>query len=181
MTNLFSILFAPVFVILLHYFEFNLVVTFYLFVAVIFFIYMHYKKETLRDMLMPTIYLIALSIAYYYSSFSVVKFVPVTLSIIFFALFVDATLTKKHMIWGFTKQFYKKKLTEAEEAFVKNGDGYWAWVTLINTLIQIFVIYYGDDLLWAFYTSIGWYILFFVSLLAQIIYGKLYAVKMYYR
>ena len=181
MSNILSILFAPVFVILLHYFEFDLVVKFYLAVAVCFFIYTYIKKVHKRDMLMPTIYLIALAIANYFSSIEVVKFVPVSLSIIFFLLFVDAYYHNKHMILGFTKQFYHKELNEAEEEFVKNGDGYWAVVTFINTLIQIYVIYDGDDIIWAFYTSVGWYILFFVSLIAQIIYGKVYAVKMYYR
>jgi len=181
MLNLLSILFAPVFVILLHYFEFESVVRSYLVVSVLFFIYSYSTKQHTRDMLMPTIYLVALLIANYFSSMEVVKFVPVTLSVIFFLLFVDAAYYKKHMILGFTKQFYRKELDEAEEAFVKNGDWYWAGVTCINTLIQIYVVFLGDNIIWAFYTSVGWYILFFVSLIMQIIYGKVYAVKMYYR
>ncbi|RRS30004.1 MAG: hypothetical protein P794_09315 [Epsilonproteobacteria bacterium (ex Lamellibrachia satsuma)] len=181
MLNLFSILFAPVFVLLLYYFEFTAVVTGYLGVSILFFIYSFFKKKSRRDMLMPSIYLIALSAAYYFSSFEVVKFVPVTLSIIFFALFVDAYYNKKEMILGFTRQFYPKELTEAEIEFIKRGDGYWAVVTCINTLIQIYVIYYDDDIIWAFYTSVGWYILFFVSLITQIVYGKVYAIKLYSR
>jgi len=181
MSNILSILFAPVFVILLHYFEFEIVVRAYLVVALLFFIYVSVTKQHTRELLMPTIYLVALVVANYFSSMEVVKFVPVTLSLIFFLLFVDAAYYKKHMILGFTKQFYRKELSDAEEAFVKNGDWYWAVVTFVNTLIQIYVIYNGDDILWAFYTSVGWYILFFVSLIVQIIYGKAYAVKMYYR
>ncbi len=181
MSNILSILFAPVFVILLHYFAFNDVVKFYFVVSIVFFIYSNHIKKNVRDMLMPTIYLISLAIANYFSSIEVVKFVPVSLSLIFFLLFIDAYINKKYMIFGFTKQFYKKPLSKAEEAFVKNGDFYWVIVTGINTLIQIYVISTGDDILWAFYTSVGWYILFFVSLVTQIIYGKVYAVKMYYR
>ncbi len=181
MSNILSVLFAPVFVILLHYFEFDMVVKFYLIVAIVFFIYSFSRKQYARDMLMPTVYLVALILANCFSSMEVVKFVPVSLSLLFFVLFVDAAWNKKHMILGFTKQFYPKELDEAEEAFVKNGDGYWAVVTFVNTLIQIYVVYAGSDIVWAFYTSVGWYILFFVSLVAQIIYGKVYAVKMYYR
>jgi hypothetical protein len=181
MSNILSLLFAPVFVILLHYFEFVWVVRFYLFVAIGFFIYSYIKSDNRRDMLMPSIYLVALSLANYFSSIEVVKFVPVTLSFIFFFLFIDATYRKKHMILGFTQKFYPKRLSKEEEEFVKNGDRYWIVVTGINTLIQIYMIYIDDNILWAFYTSVGWYILFFVSLITQIIYGKVYAIKMYYR
>ena len=181
MTNLFSILFAPSFVIMLHFFEFRAVSIFYLGLAFVFFIYTYVKKETVRDMLMPSIYLVALSIAYYFSSFQTVKFIPVTLSIIFLALFIDAHYNKKEMVLGFTKRFYKKELSFEEEEFLKNGDGFWIYVMLINTLIQIYVVFYSSDIVWAFYTSVGWYIYFFISLLTQILYGKFYAIKMYYR
>lgn len=181
MANLFSIIFAPSFVIMLHFFEFNEVTSFYLFVALAFFIYSYKIKQNLRDMLMPSIYLIALLIAYYFSSFETVKFIPVTLSVIFLALFIDSHYNQKWMVLGFTKKFYKKELSSNEEEFLKNGDAFWIFVMLINTLIQVYVIYYASDIIWVFYTSIGWYILFFVSLLVQILYGKFYAVKMYYR
>lgn len=181
MSNLFSILFAPTFVLMLHFFEFNGVSLVYLIIAIIFFIYTWKNKESYRDLVMPTIYVIALSFASYLSSFETVKFIPVTLSIIFLTLFIDSHYNKREMVLKFTKKFYRKELSQAEENFLKDGDFYWVFVMLINTCIQIYVIYYSSDIVWAFYTSIGWYILFFVSLIVQILYGKFYAIKMYYR
>ncbi len=180
LSKLLTILFAPIFVLLIQYFELRAVVLVYLLLAVVFFIYKLFKKKSYKDMLMPSIYIVALSIAYYFSSLDAVKYIPVTLSMIFLLLFIDAHLHKKEMILGFTRKFYHKKLADNEVEFLKRGDGYWVWVMLINTLIHLYVVNFSSDIVWAFYASVGWYILFFTSLFIQIIYGKVY-VQMYSR
>lgn len=180
-SNFLTILFAPAFVLLIRYFEFRSVVFVYLLMAIIYFVFKYFKKKSYKDMIIPSINIIALSTAYYFSSFQTVKYIPVTLSTIFLLLFVDAHFNKKYMILGFTKKFYPKKLTEEEEDFVKKGDGYWVVVMLINTLIHLYVVNFCSDVVWAFYSSIGWYILFFVALISQIVYGKVYGVKVHTR
>jgi len=179
MSKIVSLLYAPLFIILLYNFEFKVVVLAYLFFAIIFFIYRYIKREKLRDLLLPSFYLIALSCAYFFASFDIVKLIPVAISGVFFVMFVDAYLNKKEFIYESTVRFYPKKLADWEVEYLKRSDGYWAIVTFVNTTIQIFVVIYGDDLLWAFYTSVGWYIFFFISLVSQIIYGKVYAYKLY--
>jgi len=180
-SNFFGLIFAPLFVVLLHYFKFELVVLVYLLMACGFFIYSYMKKDSLKDIILPTIYIVALSIAYYFSSFETVKYIPVTLSSIFLFLFIDAHFNKREMVLGFTRKFYPKELSIQEVEFLKNGDGYWVVVMFINTMIHLFVINFTSDVVWAFYTSVGWYILFFVSLIIQIIYGKVYGVRLYSR
>lgn len=181
MSTLFSIIFAPTFVIALHFFAFKRVTLFYLVFASVFFIYSYIKKSKLQDMVMPSIYLMALAVAYYFSSLQTVKYIPVTLSLIFLVLFIDSHYNKREMVLGFTKKFYPKELSNQEVEFLKKGDVYWVGVMFINTLIHLYVVNFTSDVVWAFYTSIGWYILFFIALITQILYGKYYAVKMYYR
>ena len=173
-----NLLFAPMFILLIEFFELKVVVLGYLILAIIFFIYKFYKKTAHKNMLMPAIYVVALSVAYYFSSLEAVKYIPVTLSMIFLLLFIDAHLHKKEMILGFTRKFYHKKLAEQEIEFLKNGDAYWVGVMLVNALIHLWVVNFSSDVVWAFYASIGWYILFFTSLFIQIIYGKFYVFKM---
>lgn len=172
-----NILFAPLFVLLIHYFEFRSVVLLYLAMAIIFFIYMYRKKESFKDMIVPSLYVIILSIAYYFSSLETVKYIPVTLSSIFFLVFVDSHFNKKYMVLGFTQKFYKKDLKEEEIAFLKRGDFYWVFVMLVNTLIHLYVVNFTSDIIWAFYSSVGWYVYFFGALIAQIVYGKVYGVQ----
>jgi len=180
-SNFIGLIFAPLFVLLLHYFEFESVVLLYLIIAFFFFIYSYAKKDSLKDIILPSIYLIALSIAYSFSSIDSVKYIPITLSMIFMLVFVDAHFNKREMVLGFTKKFYPKELSEAEIKYLKNGDGYWVIVMLINTLIHFYVLNYTNDVIWALYASVGWYILFFIALAIQIIYGKVYGVRMYSR
>lgn len=172
-----NILFAPLFVLLVHYFELRSVVLLYLVMAGIFFVYMYTKKSSYKDMVVPSLYVIILSIAYYFSSFETVKYIPVTLSSIFFLMFVDSHYNKKYMILGFTQKFYKKDLKEEEVEFLRKGDFYWVFVMLINTLIHLYIVNFSSDLVWAFYSSVGWYVYFFGALIAQIIYGKVKGVK----
>ncbi len=172
-SNILSLVFAPMFVLLIHYFKFEDVTLIYLVLATIFFVYSFFKKISYRDMLMPSIYLVALSFAYYFSSIESVKYIPVTLSTIFLLLFIDSHLHKKYMILGFTKKFYSKELTYEEVQYLKNGDAYWVVVMLINTLIHLYVVNFTNDIIWAFYASVGWYILFFSALILQIVYGKI--------
>lgn len=81
------------------------------------------------------------------------------------------------MILHFTRHFYKKELSDAEIEFLKNGDSYWMAVTFINTLLQVAFAYFADDVIWAFYSSVGWYIFFFIALTMQILYGKIFILK----
>ena len=110
-----------------------------------------------------------------------VKYIPVTLSSIFFLMFVDSHFNKKYMILGFTQKFYKKELKKEEIEFLKKGDLYWVGVMLVNTLVHIYVVNFTSDVVWAFYSSVGWYVLFFGALIAQIVYGKVYGVKVHIR
>jgi len=179
--NLLAIVFAPAFVLLIHYFEFRHVVLLYLFFAIVYSVFKFFRKNSYKDMIIPSINIVALSIAYYFSSLQTVKYIPVTLSTIFLLLFIDAHFNKKYMILGFTTKFYPKKLTKEETEYVKKGDGYWVIVMLINTLIHLYIVNFCSDIVWAFYSSAGWYILFFTALIGQIVYGKVYGVKVHTR
>ncbi|MFK5882256.1 MAG: hypothetical protein QM482_08565 [Sulfurospirillum sp.] len=176
-----NIILAPMFVLLIHYFKFTEVVLGYLVMALLYFVYQFFKMKSYKDIVIPSVFVLILGIAYYFSSFQTVKYIPVTLSIIFTLLFIDAHFNKKYMVLGFTREFYKKELSAREIEFLKKGDGYWVIVMLINTLIHLYVVNFTSDIVWAFYSSIGWYILFFVALITQIVYGKVYGVKVHTR
>jgi len=102
------------------------------------------------------------------------KMVPPLYSLIFFFLFTAATLSKKHLVLKLTKQFYKKELDAKELEYLKKGDAYWMGATLLNTIILINMGLFSDDVTWALYSSVGWYVYFFSVLLLQILYGKLF-------
>ena len=105
------------------------------------------------------------------------KMVPTLYSLVFLSLFTAAVFSKKHLVLKLTKRFYKDDLGEKEEEYLKTGDIYWMGITLTNTIALINVGLFADDVTWALYSSVGWYIYFLCALLLQIIYGKLFYKK----
>jgi uncharacterized membrane protein len=177
MSSVLTLLFAPSFLLLIHYFDFKQIVLIYIILSVVFFIFSIVQKKKIEDFVILGIYLILLSFSYVYASLETVKFIPVFTSMAFFAIFAESALHKKELIYKLTKKFYKKKLSEQESLFLKSGDFYWAVSILLYAVIQIILVFQASDTVWALYSSIGWYIYFVLTLGVQIIYGRVYAVK----
>jgi len=123
--------------------------------------------------MLPLLYLIILGVAYYFNDVAFVWFLPVLVSSFFFVLLADAHFRGKKLILQYTQKFYKKELSQREEEYLAKGDAYWMFVTLLNTLLQLFFGLGDNQALWLFYSSVGWYILFFLALVLQVIYGKI--------
>jgi hypothetical protein len=178
MSSVFTLLFAPTFLIFLHYFEFKVVITLYIALSILLLIYTYIKHKISKDLVIPIIYFLLLTNAYFFASFIMVKFIPVMISLMFLTLFIDATINKRELILKFTQKFYPKELSKEEILFLKDGDKFWVWAVSISTLLQFALTFY-DDVLWAFYSSAGWYIFFFISLIIQVVYGRFYAIRLY--
>lgn len=123
------------------------------------------------------VFLIVLVVVYYLTDLEIIKIIPALISSLFFLLFLFAYLYDKKMILKFTKKFYKKELNQNEIEYISGGDGYWAIVTFINSVIQTVLAFYGETVFWALYSSVGWYIYFLLALILQVAYGKVYAIK----
>lgn len=174
--TLISILFPPAFVLLAHYYTFE-TVTFYFGVFIFFYLILSLiLKHSIKSISTPLIYFIFVVVAYLTSSMEFIKLIPALISSTFFFLFLNAYIQKKELILSITKKFYSKKLNENREKFIAKSDGYWTIVLFINSLIQIALVFYDSNELWAFYSSIGWYFYMFSALVFQIMYGKFYAV-----
>jgi len=121
----------------------------------------------------PLLYLLVLVLAYYFDLVRTVWFLPVLVSGFFFVIFVNAHFKGKKLILHYTQKFYKKELSLSEQEYLAKGDAYWMFVTFFNTFLQLLFGLGDNQMLWLFYSSIGWYILFFFALALQIIYGKI--------
>lgn len=172
-----SLLFPPSFVLLIQYFDFKSVAFAYMLFMLGYLILSVMLKESLKNISTPLIYFTFVIFAYMLSSMEFIKIIPALISATFFIFFLVSFLQKKELILGFTKKFYKKKLDENEEIYLAKADGYWAIVIFINTLIQVYLVFQNDNELWAFYSSVGWYIYIFIALLLQILYGKITMIR----
>lgn len=178
MSSVLTLLFAPSFLLLIHYFDFKLIVLVYIFISFCILIYSFVKKKKIEDYILLSIYIILLLISYFFATIESVKLIPVFTSIAFFAVFMEAALKKKELIYNITKKFYKKELQRAEAIFLKRSDFYWAIAILLYASLQVVLVFKASDTIWALYSSVGWYIYFVLVLGLQILYGKFYAIKM---
>ena len=172
-----SLLFAPTFVLALYYFDFNSVAFVYAVLMLLYLILAFVYKQDIKSMSTPLIYFSFVLIAYAFSRIEFIKMIPALISATFFIVFVFSFVKKKELILSFTKRFYKKELSIEKQKFLANSDGYWAAIILINTSIQIGLVYCENNELWAFYSSVGWYIYLLVALGFQILYEKLFISK----
>ena len=99
------------------------------------------------------------------------KVIPALFSLIIVFLFLGAVLSKKSLTLTLTKRFYKKSLNSKEEIFLAASDMYWLIVTFFNSLILFYLGLYGDNAIWATYSSIGVYVYLILALGLQITYG----------
>ena len=121
----------------------------------------------------PLLYILVLGLVYYFNGVAFVWFVPVLISSFFFVLFANAHFNNKKLVLKYTQKFYKKKLSQKEKEYLAKGDVYWMFVTLGNTLLQLYFGLGENKELWLFYSSLGWYVFFFFALALQVIYGKI--------
>ena len=168
-----SILFAPAFVLGIYFFDFESVALYASGFMFVFLLYALFRKQKLKQLITPLVYFIFMLLAYFLHSVSVVKLIPALLSAGFFFAFLFAYLAKKEMVLSFAKRFSPKEIDSITQEYLASSDIYWVFVLLLNTLIQLFLVFYDDNRLWAFYSSLGWYIYLFVALTLQIIYVKM--------
>jgi len=178
MSSLLTLLFAPTFLLLIRFFEFQEIVTVYIAVSLLFLAYAIIKKKKAEDFYVIGIYLTLLFIAYFNNNFETVKFIPVLSAMAFFGIFAYSVLKKNELIYKFTTRVYKKKLSDEEILFLKQGDFFWAVAIFIYAMFLLSLVYLATDEVWAFFSSIGWYIYFGITLFIQVTYGKMYAIKM---
>jgi uncharacterized membrane protein len=172
-----SLVFPPSFVLLIHFFNFSDVAFTYGAIVFLYMLFLIVKKEKLKSISTPIIYFAFIVIAYMLKSMAFIKLIPVLISATFFFVFLNAYIQNQTLILNMTKKFYRN-LDQKKADFIAKGDGYWALVIFINTLVQLGLVFYDNNELWAFYSSIGWYILMFVALVLQIVYGHFYGIIM---
>ena len=134
-----------------------------------------YKKAPLKDALLIIAAFFAALFVTISSNTLLFKALPIILSATFFLKFLHATYTKKPFLGDIVKKVPKVPLNAKKLAYIDSSHGYWSVVNGINLLLQI-VVMFAPLNIWALYTTVGWYLLFGIALMAQILYGKMHGI-----
>lgn len=130
------------------------------------------KKQT-NDFLIPFGALLLGFFGFFSNKLDSLRILPLSISLAFLGIFVYFWAKNRSIPLEMTKKFTKKTISEAEEIFLLQSQGWWVAALFVNCSLHIYFAFYASLASWAFYSSIGWYILFFTTLTLNIVIGKL--------
>ncbi len=105
------------------------------------------------------------------------KAFPLTMSIIVTFLLYLSYRKKDSMVLKFAKRFMKKEISIQEQKYIQDSTLYWVGVSFINIIIHFILFMSEDIVIWAFYSSIGWYGVFIVGGILQFLHRKFIFLK----
>jgi len=106
------------------------------------------------------------------SFFLTLKVFPLSMSIIVTFLILLSYFKNDSMILKFAKRFTKIDISEEEKVYIHNSTLFWVFVSSVNVVIHIFMYLSTNIELWVFYSSIGWYGVFIVGAIFQLLHRQ---------
>jgi len=105
------------------------------------------------------------------------KAFPLTMSIIV-TFFIYLSYRKKDsIVLKFAKRFMKNNISIEERNYIQNSTLYWVGVSLVNVIIHFILFMSENTIIWAFYSSIGWYAVFIIGGMLQFLHRKFIFLK----
>ncbi|MBN2781846.1 MAG: hypothetical protein JXQ66_01235, partial [Campylobacterales bacterium] len=111
----------------------------------LYFLYRYFTTENYEKLIIPAVYIFGLSGAFYFSSVEIFKYIPPFVSLVMLLTVIDA---------------YDKG--NKEVYFIKNLDISWIFIFGFNTIIFLYLTNFASNYMWALYSSLGWYIYFYI-------------------
>lgn len=165
-----SILYAPLVLVALQYFDIKLVSVVMFFISIIWF-GLVIKKDK-KEWFYPILYVFVAIGAFLVNDFLVLKILPSIVALFIALVFFVSYLQKKSIILHFVKKYKKEEISKNEEEYIHKSTLFWIGVCLLNTLIHIYAFYDNEVEFWLFYSTIGGYLMFIVFGFLQMLHRK---------
>lgn len=105
------------------------------------------------------------------------KAFPLTMSIIVTFLIYLSYMKKDSMVLKYAKRFIKKEISAEEQRYIQRSTLYWVGISSVNVIIHFFLFIGDEVVIWAFYSSIGWYSVFIIGGILQFLHRKFIFLK----
>lgn len=172
---LFSLLYAPVIVVLLGYFNIK-TVSIGLFCFGLIWL-SSLKKRELKTTLFPLFYITVALIAFMLDDFLVLKFLPLLISLAFIFFMIASYFDNDSIILHFARKIHKRSLSPKEEAYVNLSTVFWIVLAGINILLHVSILLLNNDHYWIMYSSFGWYLVFVFGGIVQYLHRRFIFLK----
>lgn len=120
----------------------------------------------------PTIYFIFKYFDIDMAVLLTVKLFPLFMSVLVTVLILISYYKKNSMVLKFAKKYAKFEITKKEEDYIQKSTLFWVGVSFVNVLIHIYMYFQTNIELWVFYASIGWYGVFIVGAILQLLHRQ---------
>jgi len=167
---IFSLLYAPLILLLLKYYDIKIVASIVFIISLLWFILLKNKKEPTAFFLL--FYLVLAVVAFFSEAFIVLKTIPFLISSLFSLYILFSYVQKKSIILFFAEKFSKKPIGESEKKYIHQSTLFWFIVSVINTLIHLSFLLDTNLNFWLYYSSIGWYFLFLFAGMIQFLHRR---------
>lgn len=165
MQILFSLLYAPMVVLLLSYFEIKIVSIGLFMFGLIWLISL--KTREIKTTLFPLFYIAVATGAFALDDFLVLKFLPLLISLAFIFFLIASYFDNDSIILHFAHKIHKLPFSAQEEAYINRSTLFWIALACVNILLHVTILLLQNDHYWIIYTSFGWYFVFIAGGIAQ--------------
>ncbi len=174
MNILISLLYAPFVFYSLRNFELKTVSIFIFIFSLLWFIIL--LKKTKKELIFPAFYLCISILAYFLNSFLFLKGLPLLISLLISLFMFYSYFSNNSFIFLFLDKI-KKKVNNKEKEYIQKSTLYWSFASILNVFLHIYVFLNEDIAYWLVYSSFGWYFIFILSGIIQVIHKKVFFFK----
>ncbi len=170
MNLIISLIYAPIVLFSLKYFDIK-VASVYIFIFSSMWFLINVKKG-FKEYGFSILYMLFALFAYFTESSLFLKITPSILAFIVTSFIFYSYITKSSFVIYYISKF-KKNLSDEEKIYLQNSTLFWFFVALVNLALHIYIIIYCDILIWMGYSSFGWYFIFILAGMLQYLHRKL--------
>ena len=105
------------------------------------------------------------------------KAFPLSMSILVTFLIYLSYIKQDSMVLKYARKLTKKEISIQEQNYIQKSTLYWVGISTINVIIHLYLFLGDDVIVWAFYSSIGWYSVFILGGLLQYLHRKFIFLK----
>ncbi|RBQ28028.1 hypothetical protein [Aliarcobacter vitoriensis] len=171
MNLIISLIYAPIVLFSLKYFDIK-TASIYIFIFSFFWFLANIKKG-FKEYGFSLLYIIFALFAYLVQDSLFLKITPSILAFIVTSFVLYSYITKNNFVIYYIEKF-KKDLNDEDKIYLQNSTLFWFFVALTNLILHLFILYYDNIIIWTIYSSFAWYFVFIFGLIIQIIHKKIY-------
>jgi len=100
------------------------------------------------------------------------KLFPLFMSVLVTGLILKSYYSNNSMVLKVANKLKKFNINIGDDSYIKRSTLFWVGVSFVNVLVHIYMYLQSNIELWVFYASVGWYSVFIIGGVIQILHHQ---------